>query len=605
MRSKRNQRGRTGPPRQLAKTPTGIEGLDQVTGGGLPTGRTALICGGPGCGKTILAMEFLVQGALRYGDPGLFVGFEETPDELAQNVASMGFDVARLVGKKMLALDQIQVDRNEIEEVGDYNLEGLFVRLDAAISAIGARRLVIDTLETLFTGFGNQTILRAELARLFRWIKTRGVTAIVTAERGDGTLTRHGLEEYVSDCVITLDHRTVAESATRRLRVVKYRGSSHGTNDYPFLIDDSGISVLPITAHGLNYPVSAERVSTGVASLDEMLDGQGYYRGSSVLVSGAAGTGKTSVAASFADSTCRSGGRCLYVALEEATSQIVRNVRSIGIDLGRWIDQGSLTFNAGRPTLFGLEMHLISIHRLVEEVKPSVIVIDPISSLLSTGSSGEVKSMLVRLLDFLKTRRVTALLTSLTQAPAQDETEIGVSSLIDTWLQVRDVETNGERNRAVYVIKSRGMAHSNQVREFMITDRGLDLVAVRAGRGGVLIGSARLNQEAAEEAERLARRQEADRKGRALQRKRAMVENQITALRAELIADEEDLKALLVEERVRDEQDVRVRSALERHRQGIRVVASPASPKKRAARAGSNGSPGTLGSAPTQRGADS
>jgi circadian clock protein KaiC len=567
MLSSRQRRGAGKSPRQLAKTPTGIEGLDQVTGGGLPSGRTSLICGGPGCGKTILGMEFLVQGASRYGEPGLFVGFEETPDELAQNVASLGFDIDRLVEKNLLAIDQIQVDRSEIEEVGEYTLEGLFVRLDAAINAIGAKRLVIDTLETLFTGFANQTILRAELARLFRWLKNRGVTAIVTAERGDGLLTRHGLEEYVSDCVIMLDHRTLAESATRRLRVVKYRGSSHGTNDYPFLIDKNGISVLPITAHGLSYPISTERVSTGISSLDDMMGGQGYFRGSSILVSGAAGTGKTSIAASFADSTCRAGGRCLYVALEEATSQIVRNIRSIGIDLGRWINKGLLTFNAGRPTLFGLEMHLISIHRLVEEVKPSAIIIDPISSLLSTGSVGEVKSMLVRLLDFLKTKQVTALLTSLTHT-SLEETEIGVSSLIDTWLQVRDLESRGERNRAVYVIKSRGMAHSNQVREFLITDRGLALLAVRTGNEGVLIGSTRLNQEASEDAEKLSRQQESDRRRRALARKRTVIEAEIASLRADLAAEEDDVKALLVEEQTREERVQRDRSEVERRRQG-------------------------------------
>jgi circadian clock protein KaiC len=585
---------------QLAKTPTGIDGLDQVTGGGLPSGRTALVCGGPGCGKTLLGIEFLVRGATRYGEPGLFVSFEETPEELTQNVASLGFDLDRLVAKKMLAVDHIHVDRSEIEEAGEYNLEGLFVRLGAAIDAIGARRVVIDTVETLFQGFDNKTILRAELARLFRWLKERGVTAIVTAERGGGQLTRNGLEEYVSDCVIVLDHRSGDQTATRRLRVLKYRGSSHGTNDYPFLIDSDGISVLPITAHGLAYPVSTDRVSTGIVSLDAMLGGRGYYKGSSVLVSGSAGTGKTSVAASFARSTCAAGGRCLYVALEEATSQIVRNMRSIGIDLEPAIGKGLLSFNAARPTVFGLEMHLIAIHKLIDEIHPTAIVVDPISSLLSNGSVSEVKSMLVRLLDFLKMRRITALFTSLMPNPSFAETEIGVSSLIDTWLQVRDLENAGERNRAIYVIKSRGMSHSNQVREFVITDKGIDLVEVYSGPGGAVIGSARLHQMASDQSARQARQQEADGRRRALARKRKNVEAQIEALRAELAADQ-----LAVDEPAVDEEAARppapghedgetprngARSELQRPRRTAVAARKAREDSGAAARAGSAGS---------------
>jgi len=568
MLSTRQRRSGSRALPSLAKTPTGIQGLDQVTGGGLPSGRAALVCGGPGSGKTLFALEFLIQGAQRYGEPGLFVGFEETAHELAQNVASLGFDVDRLVARKLLSIDQVQVDRSEIEETGEYSLDGLFVRLDAAIKTLGARRLVIDTLETLFTGFDNQAILRAELARLFRWLKNRGITTIITAERGEGALTRHGLEEYVSDCVITLDHRTTGEAATRWLRVVKYRGSSHGTNDYPFLIDEGGLSVLPITAHGLNYAVSSQRVSSGIASLDEMLGGKGYFRGSSVLVSGSAGTGKTSVAAAFANATCEAGRRCLYVSFEEAMPQVVRNMRSAGIDLGRWVDSGLLTFHAARPSVFGLEMHLIAIHRLLDRVAPDAIILDPISSLIGTAPVVEVKSMLVRLLDHLKTKQITGLFTSLATATSVEETEIGVSSLIDTWLQVRDVESRGERNRAIYVIKSRGMAHSNQVREFVITDDGIDLLPVKSGPDGVLIGSARLNRAAEEAGLVLARRQEAERRRRALRRRRAAVDNQIATLRAELAAEEEDLKALLVDEQTLVERAQEGRAALERRRQG-------------------------------------
>jgi circadian clock protein KaiC len=577
MISTRNRRTGSGALPQLIKMPTGIDGLDRVLGGGLPAGRAALVCGGPGSGKTLLGMEFLVEGARRFGQPGLFVGFEETPDELAQNVASLGFDVGRLVERKLLAVDQVQVDRSEIEETGEYNLDGLFVRLDAAIKAIGARRMVIDTLETLFTSFDNQAILRAEMVRLFRWLKDRGVTTIITAERGDGALTRHALEEYVSDCVITLDHRTAGEAATRWLRVVKYRGSSHGTNEYPFLIDRGGLGVLPITAHGLDYAVSSQRVSTGIATLDEMLGGKGYYRGSSVLVSGSAGTGKTSVAASFADATCRAGRRCLYVAFEEAMTQIVRNMRSAGLDLGRWIDGGQLHFHTARPSLFGLEMHLIGIHRLVEQHRPDAIVLDPISSLIGAAPVPEVKSMLVRLLDYLKTKQITAVFTSLGMAASVEETQIGVSSLIDTWLQLRDLESRGERNRAIYVIKSRGMQHSNQVREFLITDGGIQLVPVTSGPDGVLIGSARLARSVEEAAEKLALRQAAERRRRALRRRRAAVDSQIASLRAELTAEEEDLKAVLGDEQARVERAEADRSAIERRRQGrVPTLRAPA-----------------------------
>ena len=472
----------------LPKTPTGIVGLDEITNGGLPTGRTTLICGSAGAGKTLFGIEFLVRGATQHGEPGVFFAFEETADELAKNVASLGFNLGQLAAKNLLSIDHILIDRSEIQETGEYSLDGLFVRLGAAIDGIGARRVVIDTPETLFAGFENQAILRSELARLFRWLKTKGVTAIVTGERGEGTLTRNGLEEYVSDCVIQLDHQVHDQISTRRLRIVKYRGSTHGTNDYPFLINEGGISVLPITSLGLYYEVSTERVSTGIAALDDMLDGKGYFRGSSVMISGGAGTGKTSMAASFADATCRRKEKCLYVALEESTSQIRRNMRSIGIDLERWTRKGLLAFSAERPTVFGLEMHLITIHKLIEEFQPSALIIDPISSLLSTGSPAEVKAMMVRLLDFLKTRQITAILTSLTPAELREDQQIGVSSLIDTWLQVRDLEAGGERTRAMYVIKSRGMRHSKQVREFRISDHGIELLEVYAGPGRGVTG---------------------------------------------------------------------------------------------------------------------
>jgi len=460
----------------LAKAPTGIGGLDEITAGGLPRGRPTLVCGSAGCGKTLLAMEFLVRGATEFGEPGVFVAFEETTDELTQNVRSLGFDLDDLVKRKQLVLDHVRVERSEIEETGDYDLEALFIRLGHAIDSVGAKRVAIDTLEVLFGGLSNQSILRAELRRLFQWLKDRGVTAVITGERGDGTLTRHGLEEYVSDCVIVLDHRVSEQLSTRRIRILKYRGTTHGTNEYPFLIDEAGISVLPITSVGLQHAASTERISTGVARLDEMLGGRGTYRGSTVLISGTAGTGKTSLAAHFVDAACRRGERCLYVSFEESPSQLDRNMRSIGLQLGSWVDKDLLRFQSTRPSATGLEMHLATLHKLVKEFAPRVVVVDPITAFLNAGDDHGAEALLTRLIDFLKTEGITAVFTSLTRGgEALESSQATVSSLIDTWLLVRDLETTGQRIRGLYVLKSRGMAHSNQVREFVLTERGVDL----------------------------------------------------------------------------------------------------------------------------------
>jgi circadian clock protein KaiC len=460
----------------LTKAPTGIDGLDQLTHGGLPAGRTTLVCGGAGCGKTLLAASFLANGALHFGEPGVFMGFEENAEELVVNVASIGFDLDRLIAQRMIAVDYVRVQRAEIEETGEYDLEGLFIRLNHAIDQIDAKRVVLDTIETLFGGLSAEAMLRAELRRLFGWLKDKGVTAIVTGERGDGQLTRHGLEEYVSDCVILLDHRVDDQVSTRRLRIVKYRGSAHGTNEYPFLIDDQGLAVVPITAADLNHEVSDERISTGIPDLDEMLGGQGYYRGSSILVSGMAGSGKTSVATHFADAACSRGERCLYFAFEESPAQLIRNMRSIGFDLARWVDRGLLRVSASRPSLYGLEMHLATIYRQVDQFEPAAVVVDPISSLLSEGTQADVHAMLLRLIDHLKARGCTTLLTELTHGSIEVAlTGARVSSLMDSWLLLLNRESAGERNRQLYLLKSRGMAHSNQVREFLLSDRGIEL----------------------------------------------------------------------------------------------------------------------------------
>jgi circadian clock protein KaiC len=469
------------PSRELPRCPTGIEGLDELTGGGLPLGRPTLISGIAGCGKTVFAIEFIVRGATQYGEPGLFVAFEERPEELTQNVRSLGFDLDELTRRGLLSIDYVHVERSEIEETGEYDLEGLFIRLGHAIDTIGAKRVVLDTIESLFAGFDNAAILRAELRRLFRWLKDKGVTAIITGERAEGALTRHGLEEYVSDCVIVLDHRVDAQVSTRRLRIVKYRGAAHGTNEYPFLIDEDGISVIPITSVHLRHSVSNERVSTGVPALDEMLGGSGYYRGSSVLVSGRAGSGKTSIAAHFADAACRRGERCLFFAFEESERQIARNMASIGIDLAPWIERGILRIHAARPTLAGLEMHLVTMQKLIREFEPTAVVIDPISNLVAAGTAGDAQAMITRLIDHLKTNEITALMTDLTAgAQAAETTEVGISSLTDTWLLLRDLERGGERDRGLYFLKSRGMKHSNRIREFTLTESGVRLSKERA-----------------------------------------------------------------------------------------------------------------------------
>ena len=537
---------------QLSKSPTGIDGFDQVAGGGLPAGRPTLVCGGAGCGKTLFAISFLVHGATRFDEPGVFMSFEESGDELAQNVASLGFDLPGLVEKKKLVLDHVKIERREIEETGDYDLEGLFVRLGYAIDSIGARRVVLDTIESLFAGLANQSILRAELRRLFRWLKDRGVTAMITGERGEGTLTRQGLEEYVSDAVIVLDHRVTEQISTRRLRIVKYRGSAHGTNEYPFLIDEDGLSVLPVTSIGLTHDASSERISTGVARLDMMLGGRGYFRGSTILVSGTAGAGKSSLAAHFLDAACRRGERCLAFVFEESPQQVVRNMRSIGIDLQRWVERGLLEFHAARPSLHGLEMHLSRMHRAIDRFQPSVVVLDPVSSLLRVAQPTDVQATLTRLVDYLKLQGITALLTSLTHGRTEHEqTDVAISSIVDTWLLLVALELSGERNRGLYVLKSRGMDHSNQIREFLLTDRGVELVDVYAGPSGVLTGSARLTQEAQERAAALAQEHELERKERTLTRLRAAFEAELASLRAKFEAEQADLAIEIDEHRSR------------------------------------------------------
>ena len=563
--------------KELAKAPTGIQGLDEITLGGLPRGRPTLVCGSAGSGKTLLGMEFLVRGT-QLGEPGVCITFEERVDDLIANVASLGFDLPQLIAEKKLRLDHVQLDRSQIEEAGEYDLEGLFVRLGYAIDAIGAQRVLLDTIEALFAGLSNTGILRAELARLFGWLKDRGVTTIVTGERGEGQLTRHGLEEYVSDCVILLEHRVSETIFTRRLRVVKYRGSVHGTNEYPFLIDEHGISVLPITSLALQHTVLDERISTGVPRLDTMLGGKGYYRGSSILVSGTSGTGKTSLGVQFVHAACGRGERCLYFGFEESLGQITRNMRSVGIDLAPWVQAGLLQYYGTRTTSYGLEMHLVKMHKLIEDSQPSVVVIDPVTSFLSSGTANEVRGMLTRLIDFLKSRHMTAFLTTLTsEVEHLERTDVHVSSLIDTWLVLRDMESGGERNRGLMILKSRGMAHSNQIREFLLTENGIELRDVYIGPTGVLTGSARLAQEAREEDEERQQFYALEERRRQSKRKRTVLEARLAALQADIAAEDAELQQYTRQEELRRARQQQARASMAQMRQSDAGEASGSS----------------------------
>ncbi|WP_414468965.1 circadian clock protein KaiC [Methanobacterium sp. ACI-7] len=535
----------------LRKSITGITGLDEITEGGLPQGRPTLVCGAAGCGKTIFAMEFIIHGA-EMGEPGVFVSFEEKTEDLKKNFISMNPNINDLINENKISLDYVHIERSEIEETGEYDLEGLFIRLGYAIDSIGAKRVVLDTVEALFSGFSAEAILRAELRRLFQWLKDKGVTAIITGESGDKTLTRYGLEEYVADCVILLNNPVINKITTRNIRIVKYRGSSHGSNEYPFLIDENGITVLPITSVGLDHKVSNKFVSSGIEELDEMFGGNGYYEGSSILVTGNAGTGKSSLAAQFADATCKRGEKCLYIAFEESPNQIIRNMASIGVNVGQWVDKGLLKFHATRPTRYGLEIHLVTIYKLINEFKPNVVVFDPISNLISVGNRDEVKAMLTRLVDYLKDKQITALSTSLSLL-GETNVDIGVSSIMDTWIDLKARESNGERNRTLDIIKSRGMKHSNQLREFLLTDNGIRLEDVYLGPEGMLTGSARVSQIALEKAEKLAREQEIGLKQREIEREREIMEAQIAEIKSQFKAKEDELERVITQMKLREE----------------------------------------------------
>ncbi len=551
-----------GPP--LPKAPTGVAGLDEITRGGLPKGRSTLLTGGTGCGKTLLGLQFLVAGAREYGEPGVLITFEESAEKVTANFASLGFDLDGLLRDGLLVIYAFRAEPTEVVGTGEFDFEPLLLLLDEAIKRIGARRVVLDSIESLFGMFSAQAIVRAELGRLFGWLEDRAVTAIVTGERGDnGSLSRHGIEEFVSDCVIALDHRVHEGVATRRLQVVKYRGSAHETNEYPFIISAGGFSVWPVTAVSLDYGASEERVSTGVPRLDYMLSG-GLFRGSTVLVSGSAGTGKTTLGAQLIDAACARGERALLVLYEESTDEVIRNMRSVGLNLRRWAEAGPLRIWAVRPTEFGLESHLAAVSELLAEHAPAVAVMDGIASLLSGPGRGEVASMLARKFHLFKSRGITAMATILTEDDI--ESAIGVSSRADTWLLLRNIESDGERNRLLFVLKQRGSANSNQVREFVLTDHGVELVDVYVGPAGVLTGSARLAQETRERDAGLQQQEDQQRRTRELRRGIARGQAQLAALQDELAAQQAELGRIAGREqhRAADGQAARLAMAAQR-----------------------------------------
>jgi circadian clock protein KaiC len=557
-----------------AKAATGITGFDEITNGGLPAGRPTLVTGAAGSGKTLFGVEFLVRGARDYGEPGVLMAFEEAESDLATNVASLGFDLEQLQNDGLLAIDAFRLDPAEIVETGDFDLEGLFIRLQMAVDSVGAKRVVLDTIELLFSALPNEAIIRGELGRLFRWLKERDLTVVITGERGRlGNLTRFGIEEYVSDCVVTLDHRVEDEISTRRLRVVKYRGSLHGTNEYPFLITERGLVVVPITSVGLTYEASEERIPSGIPRLDEMLVG-GVYRGSSVMISGTAGTGKTSIGAMMADASCARGEKALFFSFEESPGQLVRNMRSIGLDLKRWIDSGLLQVRAVRPTAFGFEEHLAMLHRLLDEHEPQLVVLDAVASLTHAGARSDTTSAISRDLDLLKSRGITSVMTTLTHGESQESSEVDVSSLVDTWLLLRNQESNGERNRLLFVIKSRGTAHSNQVREFVLTDEGAELLDVYVGPHGVLTGSERVEQIGQEELAQVARADETERRRQELAQRSAAIRAQMAALEAQLAAETAEFERFGASEDAGRASGVEVRASQGRERSGDQPQAS-------------------------------
>lgn len=540
--------------KHFRKTLSGISGLDDITNGGLPTGRPTLVCGSPGAGKTLFSLEFIFNGAKHFEEPGVIMTFEENAEDLEMNVASIGIDLSQLQKDKKVIIDHAYIDRSEIQETGEYDLDGLFIRLGHSIDSIGAKRVMLDTIENLFGGLSNEAIIRSEIRRLFSWLKEKQVTTIITAEKGENTLTRQGLEEYVSDCVILLDHRVNNQISTRLLRIVKYRGSLHGTNEYPFLIEENGISVLPVTSPRLNKNVSSERVSSGIPTLDEMLNGGGFFEGSSIMISGTAGTGKTSMAVSMANASCIRKEKCLYYAFEESPMQIVRNMKAIGISLAPYMNNGLLEIVSVRPNIYGLEMHLVSMYKKIEQMKPKMVIIDPITNLISIGSMSELKSVLIRLIDLLQSNNITAVFTSLIyNNDIMTQTDEGLSSLVDAWIQVRDIESNGERNRGIYIMKARGMSHSNKVREFEITGNGIQLVDVYKGPEGVLIGSARLEHELNSYAGTEMKKYSNSRREKEIERNRISLERKISALNDEFETMKDQLNKVYQEEEMRKE----------------------------------------------------
>ena len=461
---------------KLPKSLTGIQGLDDITYGGIPQNRPTLLVGSIGTGKTIFAMEYIINGITMFNEPGVFMTFEEQTDELQINVTSMGYNLSKLIADNKIYLEHLHIDHREIQATGKYDIEGLFIRIEMAIEKVKAKRIVLDALDTLFIGLDSQ-ILRSEIKRLFFWLKEKKVTAIITSEVGDIFLTRLGFEEVVADCVIELNNRLNNQISTRRLRIVKYRGSYHSTNEYPFMIDHKGITIFPIISEAPQIIVSNERISSGIKQIDEMLDGRGFYVGSSILVSGSAGTGKSSIAASFIKDVCEKKGTALYCAFEEAPNQIKRNMASIGIFLEPYEKSGNLHFYYSRPTLQTLELHFIAIKKLIKQINPSVVILDPITNLMIENINSDIRTMLTRFVDYLKMEQITVLLTATLTVSSLEliQSNEGISSMVDTCIMIQEKNIIDSRRRTLYIMKSRGICNSKKEVEFIITSEGISI----------------------------------------------------------------------------------------------------------------------------------
>ena len=521
---------------------TGVKGLDDVLGGGIPQGHAMLLVGKPGTGKSILSMEYLLHGIELHKENGVYISFEESEKQIISNAASFGWKFEEMVKKNKLAISYIDMQPEQMRTVGDYDLSALILRVKGAIKKVNARRVVIDGINNLLSTFDDERIIRSDLLRLIREIKEVNATIFITGERGHDSWSKMGFEEYLADGLMHLDNRTDGNYQTREIQVVKCRGINHYTGKSPFIINSEGMSIRPLITADFDYKVLKSRVSTGIADIDNMLGGKGLYRGSTVYITGPSGAGKTSISSSFANGACSRGERALFLAFEESSDQIIRNMKSIGLSLDKWVNEKLLYFYTARATTNSLEGHLDNIMTMVREVEPTCVVLDPISAFRPIANENETKLMLIRLNDYLRARKITTVFTALSSDGEYSEhADVQLSSIADTWIVVRIMDYKGERNNVMQLMKSRGMSHSRQMKEMYFTGNGLKLQNVYQGPEGVLTGAARIGQEKYEKLKEARNVIEIDKNRKKIERKKSLLEASIEALKHEY---EEELEAL-------------------------------------------------------------